>query len=545
VADLRASGARAQRLFHTARHLRGKQILYRGLRKFQRARPDQSPAPGRRAMPGPWQRPIPGPKTLFADGTACFLSRRHDISGAQTWNHPERAKLWLYNLHYFDDLGHQPPDAFHSSLIERWIAENPAPAGNGWEPYPVSLRVVNWIKWVLNGATPPEHFFHSLAVQVRWLAQHLEWHLLGNHLFANAKALVFAGLFFDGPEAETWLRTGLKILRRELPEQILSDGGHFELSPMYHAIILEDLLDLWALARHAGQADHTDLKGLPERIGSMGQWLLAMCHPDGQIGFFNDAAFGIAPLPADLSRHAQTLGLNAFRDPAPGVTHLDASGYVRVEQNGLTALLDLAQVGPDYIPGHAHADTLSFEMSVGQRRVLVNGGTSTYALGPQREFERSTRAHNTVEVAGQNSSETWAAFRVARRARVSKIEIDDAPDRIRIAASHDGYRRLAGRPVHHREWCFAGPELCVADTVTPATSAQAHFLLAPGIVPRQHSGTGAILQADLAEIAVLDCSAPPEYSPADWHSEFGGATATQRLSIPLTRGKAQIKLTKR
>ena len=80
------------------------------------------------------------------------------------------------------------------------------------------------------------------------------------------------------------------------------------------------------------------------------------------------------------------------------------------------ALLDVAPVGPDYLPGHAHADTLSFELSLFGQRVLVNSGTSQYEAGPERSRQRGTAAHNTVIVDGHDSSEVWAGFRVARRA---------------------------------------------------------------------------------------------------------------------------------
>jgi len=126
-----------------------------------------------------------------------------------------------------------------------------------------------------------------LAVQARWLARRLETHLLGNHLFVNAKALVFAGLFFAGDEAATWRRTGQEILLRELPEQILPDGGQFERSPMYHALALEDVLDLLdAIATFAaGDADVEPLRGaLAARVPAMLRWLAAMTHPDGTLG---------------------------------------------------------------------------------------------------------------------------------------------------------------------------------------------------------------------------------------------------------------------
>ena len=95
--------------------------------------------------------------------------------------------------------------------------------GNGWEPYPISLRIVNWVKWFLVYNQYNEERLISLSLQSKVLMQTLETHLLGNHLYANAKALVFAGLFFKGKEADLWLNKGLKIFKDEIPEQILAD----------------------------------------------------------------------------------------------------------------------------------------------------------------------------------------------------------------------------------------------------------------------------------------------------------------------------------
>ena len=99
-------------------------------------------------------------------------------------------------------------------MIIKWINENPVALGTGWEPYPVSLRVVNWIKWILLGNEPERRMIKSLVVQTRWLRKRLEYHLLGNHLLANAKALTTAGLFFQGEEADDWYKIGVKILEK-------------------------------------------------------------------------------------------------------------------------------------------------------------------------------------------------------------------------------------------------------------------------------------------------------------------------------------------
>ena len=211
----------------------------------------------------------------------------------------------------------------------------------------------------------------ALAVQARFLARRLEWHLLGNHLLANAKALVFAGLFFEGEEADAWRNTGLSILARELPEQVLVDGGHFELSPMYHSLIEEDLLDLVNLARaYPGMAPSSVTVTWAKALQRMRDWLVAMSHPDGEIAFFNDAAHGMAPSPCELEAYAERLGLPSYPGTKEGVTHLERSGFVRVQQGQLVALFDVGRVGPDYPPGHAHADTLSFELSLsGQKGI--------------------------------------------------------------------------------------------------------------------------------------------------------------------------------
>ena len=140
---------------------------------------------------------------------------------------------------------------------------------------------------------------------------------------------------------------------------------------MYHSLVLEDLLDLLNVARvYPDRVPSANSEDWMNAIGRMRRWLAAMTHPDGGIAFFNDAAHGIAATPAELSSYAERLDLPPVSSPGAGVTYLDASGYVRIEQDGAVALLDIGAIGPDYLPGHAHADTLSFELSIaGQQAV--------------------------------------------------------------------------------------------------------------------------------------------------------------------------------
>lgn len=537
----------AQRYWHTLRHLKPVQVYGRLWHRLHRPAVDTGPAPDVRPAQGGWAAPAARPASMLDANTFRFLNVKGPVESRADWNDPGRAKLWLYNLHYFDDLNAADADTrgnWHGALIDRWIAENPPGLGNGWEPYPLSLRIVNWIKWALSGNELRSEWRHSLAVQARHLARRLEWHLLGNHLFANAKALVFAGAFFHGPEADRWLDKGLSILDRELDEQVLGDGGHFELSPMYHAIILEDVLDLINLAgAFPDLLPGRHLASLRSKADAMRAWLAAMTHPDGGISFFNDAAFGIAASPDTIDAYARRLGLGDVPAPRDGLTHLADSGYVRVQRDRLVALLDVARIGPDYLPGHAHADTLSFELSLDGRRVFVNSGVSQYGVGPQRQSQRATAAHNTVEVDGENSSEVWGGFRVARRARPFDLRIDEGRE-IAIGCAHDGYGRLPGRPVHRRQWRFGDRALSIRDRIDGRFGrARARLHLHPDVgCALGEDRAGRLSIGDGGEMTFLIADATVRLAPARWHPEFGLSVGTSCLDVTFDGAGGAIEL---
>ena len=537
------------RLFHTVRHLKPAQVYGRIWFRFHRPRPDTSPAPSARQASGPWRQPPFKASSFFLPDRFRFLNIERTVSRPTDWNHPEWEKLWLYNLHYFDDLNSADAtekEAAHSALIRRWIDENPPAKGNGWEPYPTSLRIVNWIKWLMAGHQPAEGMVHSMAVQTRYLAGRLERHLLGNHLFANAKAMYFSGLFFKGSEAEKWLNKGLRILKRELREQVLPDGGHFERSPMYHAIIFEDLLDIINLSeafalgwRHGSSELVSECR---QKAGSMIGWLKTVSHPDGNMVLFNDAAFGIAASLDQLIDYGARLGV--VTDAAVGaLDDLNPSGYIRLEKGPAVAFLDVAPIGPDYLPGHAHADTLTFELSLFGRRLIVDSGTSVYGDGPERQRQRSTAAHNTVEIDGENSSEVWGGFRVARRGRPKDLLIREENGEIRIGCAHDGYRRLPGKPVHRRQWRLTLRSLTIEDTIAGKFDnavARLHFHPA---VSLEGTGNGIIYLPDGntcrwrviggTETRIVDTT---------YHPEFGLSLANQCLEIAFTGNQIKTEI---
>ncbi len=452
-------------LFNTIKYLKAGQILNRIKRKLVKPRVLLFVAPECSDLYRNFTPVIQCPQRLYDHTFFKFLNKGFVLKDSKDWNTESQDKLWLYNLHYFDDLNAvnwQQRTVWHCDLVQKWIDENPLGFGNGWEPYPSSLRIVNWIKWFLLNDTTKQIWLDSLATQTRFLSQNLEYHLLGNHLFANAKALVFAGLFFKGEESDYWYQLGISIIKKELPEQVLSDGGNFELSPMYHAIFLEDLLDLANIHKTYGKSFPDNIV---TKILKMLEWLKTMCHPDSQIAFFNDTTLGVAPSFIELLNYSEQLGITYKNHKLNRLTHLEASGYVRLEQSKLVLIADVGNIGPDYIPGHGHADALSFELSLFDKRVIVNSGISTYEIGLDRCEQRGTELHSTVVIDGKNSSQVWSGFRVANRAKVSVIKKFENSKGIEISASHDGYKNLKKGVVHFRNWSVYSNSIKIVDNI--------------------------------------------------------------------------------
>ena len=338
-----------------------------------------------------------------------------------------------------------------------------------------------------------------------------------------------------------------EILDRETEEQILSDGGQFERSPMYHALALEDVLDLINICR--AYLDSltplgTSLLTLWEESSTrMRAWLHAMSHPDGDLAFFNDTALGIAPHRDELEYYSRRLDLPQ-RPSLVRCTWLVESGYARLEQPNAVLICDMAPIGPDYLPGHAHADTLSFEFSLFGTRTFVNSGTSVYGVCAERLYQRGTAAHSTVVVAGTNSSDVWSSFRVGARARPRGARVESQGATLMAECAHDGYRSLKGRPIHHRRWEFAPERLCLTDALSAANHpAEAMFHLHPAVqaVP-ESTEAGRLILCNGHIIRWRSEGGPVQFRNSLWHPEFGVSLPSKCLVLPLVNGQSRLEL---
>ena len=540
------------RFSHTIRHLKARQLWYMGLYRAlpQRYRRPHEPSAGDLILRRNVSRhtkcvpPVPQCQGIVSDrGHFTFLHKTVHLGWPPNWTMAEKEdRLWCYNLHYHDAIWGLPFEEARV-LVDSWIdcCEFQHGAAS-WRAYPISVRLGNWLKYFLGThaercqAEPAftEKLVKSIAVQTAWLLKNIEMHLRGNHLFENAVALCLVGVFFDGPLGETCTRRGLLLLRQELNEQILPDGGHFERSPMYHSRCLYLLVDLYNLGMEKA------IPQLEDYILRMWRWLQSMCHPDDRIALLNDAAHNVYLTPAYLSAYLSQLLMRelGFSSGAFGLS--DSGYYGWAGPDGEYVVCDAGPIGPDYQLGHAHADLFSFELSLNGERMIVDSGTSTYSAGPEREYLRGTAAHNTVEVNGRNQVDVWGSFRVGRRVKPHDVHFDPSPDGFVLSAWHDGYKHDFGIS-HKRTFAFRkGHNLRITDTFQGVSNQcirmRLHF--APDCSLTATDGCYIVKNLSASLRFAFDGYAAPGVEKTLVSCELGKSEAAHCLVLSLPKGTA-------
>ena len=494
------------RFVRTVSHLGARQIATRVLRMSERVwwRVTRASAPSERAPA--LREHIPLWNELALADASEILAGRFTFLGETrsftSWNAEGASRLWRFHLHYFDyarDLAAHPDRdaAFRTfrDLATSWMDAHRRLGGDGWHPYTISLRIVNWCEAAIvfrreldADAAFASRLYDSIASQAEFLSHHVENDVRGNHVLENARALVRASSFFEG---ERWLRQGMKILEREIPEQVLADGGHFERAPGYHVRVMEVLADIAALVR----APFID-----DAVKRMRGFLEAIVPPNGRLPLLKDTVLS-EPLPS----------------PPQSSRWLEASGYavMRDDERGDHLIADYGYVCPDYLPAHAHADLFSFELTIGGKPVIVDSGVFEYAEGEWRKWFRSTPAHNTVSIDDADQSEMWGSFRVGRRARVRDVTWRHSSHLTSIDGVHDGYA-----PLLHRR------------TIT-AFHAQRLWLVLDRISgPPGHTARSFIhLHPECAELSFTPIGAASVSETTGWYSERFGVKRANRVIV--------------
>ena len=516
--------------YHTIRHLRASQIFGRaGSLIRKRIAPKRkygctyySTTPPIEATQNAVRGDVHKGYVCGADG---YRLLNQTIRTEGNWFPAGASQLWLYNLHYFDWLFEISDEVRYMDAITNWIERVPPLTKDAWHPYTTSLRICNWV-WTSSKlwGTLSEPFqvklTNSLHNQARFVCDFMEFDVLGNHLIENCKALIVAGTFLSNAR---WLSKGTVVLKRQLAEQILPDGGHYERSPMYHCIVLEDLLAIHeAIAATKGESP----EWLKEGIIRMATFLAAI-HRNETIPLLNDAAEGIALPPALLLERVSTaLGIEIAPPPTEGNRLLADSGLFTANEGRWGLTFDCGTICPDFLPAHAHNDTLTFLLWHGGNRVVTDSGVYEYATGQWRDYFRSSAAHNVVTIDGEEPNEIWGSFRVGRRGKPFDLRRDEATGE--VSCSHNSYARM-GVTVSRCVKLHKGG-LNVVDRLANTGAARTfvspiHF--APGLsvkhVDRSQEGTSVAIQSSdtvyLLHVNSADCDVRESTS---WYSrEFG------------------------
>ena len=459
--------------WHTAKHLKSEQVIYRvtdrlGLECSLGVKPCMDAHDGPIALlpqldfdPSFLSR---FPVAELMDDRITLLHESEDFLWDSRWKFDHRTPLWNYNLHYFEYLfplihgWRQTNQPCYLQKIQEmicgWIRQNPRAAGGaGWDSYPISLRLINWLSCY---GYLKDHWdedfkrmlIDSMKEQYAHLAVHLEKRLLGNHYFENLKTLVICSIFFRD---HAMTAAALRELKKQCAEQILADGMHFELSLMYHKIILEDLMRTATTLR---LADCTDAE-LEQYLQPMVDAAYSLEEGLERIPLFNDCGDNVAKSLDALLLAAK----EAFHIEPQYKSQLPDGGYYMFKSGDWKLIVDAGRAGPDYLLGHAHCDAMSFELFYKGAPVLVNCGTYAYQC-QERNFFRSTAAHNTVMCNGVEQSQYWGNFRMAKRAKITVVRADQTSIvmNLRDQAGNQVTRTICmdSDGFHIRDFCAAG-----------------------------------------------------------------------------------------
>jgi uncharacterized heparinase superfamily protein len=340
---------------------------------------------------------------------------------------------WLTDLIAVGAAGRDPARA----LVQSWLAESSAWHPLSWRSDVAATRIFAWIVHFeeLAGREADRvlrrAMLASIAAQVRHLARTAGWELAGAARLRALKGLV-GGLVALGGSPKR-VQRALRALDRELPVQILPDGGHRSRSPSAQLAVLRDLIDIRAVLRAAAIEVPAPLQQAIERAAPM---LRFFRHGDRRLALFNGAVEEDAVLVDLALTRSETRGHAPMQAPH--------SGFQRLQAGQSLALVDTGRPPPPGFDEGAHAGALSFELSQGRERIVVNCGGYHGPKPAWQRVARSSAAHSVLVVGDTNSVEIHPDGTLGHGPSSVRCERAEEGGHQWIAAVHDGYRRRFG-----------------------------------------------------------------------------------------------------
>ncbi len=395
----------------------------------------RAPAPPHEPPPGLW----PGDPERGADLVADF--ERSENQMPPPWSESAEA----HGFDWLNDLKAAATPAARDAALRwtaAWIAANSNWRAETWRADILGRRLSNWLvnfDYLTSGsgAVAGGELLESLGPQARHLSRVAGRTEPGLVRFDALKGLVHCAVAL--PEFSRRLERALVILSGEIARQIHPDGGHVDRNPSTHQELLARLVEIRAALVHGRVEVPESLQGAIDRMAPM---LRALRHGDGGLALFNgsrehDGAF------ADLIlREASARG-----NPLSTAPH---SGFHRIKAGRVLIIMEAGAIGDKGAAG-----TLSFEMSVGKHRMIVNCGTAPPEDVLWHDSLRTTAAHSTLAVEDTNSAELAGGFAIGqRRPRNLSFTRREIDKNILLEASHDGYEEPFG-VVHKRSLYLA------------------------------------------------------------------------------------------
>ncbi len=397
--------------------------------------------------------------TIAADiysGYFVFAGKAVNTHGASPFEVEPPSDAWAAGLAGFSWLRHlRAADTALArvnarALISDWMnLRGRALDKADWQAGVAARRLLSWLSQsplILDGADRLfyRRFMRALGQHAKHLQRCLSDGLEGEARLLCAIALAELGLCAQGMPALA--KRGTKVLVEELKAQILADGGHVGRNPQMVVDLLLDLLPLRQAYAARGASAPQLLLNVIDRMMPM---LRLFRHGDGSMALFN----GMGPTAA----HALATVLAYDDVRALPLMHAPNSGYERLEAGETILVADVGGPPPASFSCDAHAGALSFEMSSGAQRVIVNCGVPYNPRPALRDAARSTAAHSTLVVNDVSSCrfatgaglDRWVAGQVIagpRKVEARRLEDHNA---IEIEAVHDGYDQRFGL-VHSR-----------------------------------------------------------------------------------------------
>jgi len=385
-----------------------------------------------------------------------LLNIEHTFSKSIDWNIKTNGALWNYHLQYAEFL--LDPDLKISIKEDCLLDISKKILSNELRPeaFPCSIRIIHTLLFYHQIERDIPEIKKAVLVQLNWLQSNLEKHIQANHLLINKIALSFGGIFFgSGINVESH-----EELKKEIKKQITPDGMHYERSPMYHMEVMKLLLCLYGICPD----QNASLKSfLHSTIQKMASWLFTFKNDFNDLPPFQDSTLNSISLVKDLLNTCDRLLIPY------NFVHLDQCGHRILKKDDHTVWINGGSIQPDYQPGHAHSDILHFVWTFQNQPIIVDTGISTYETTEKRLLEKSTSAHNTVNIGKSNQSDIWSSFRVGKRACIQILKDQ---------AQHFGAQVTFASPnsfKHTRHFILTENVLTIDDKTNTLEICTAHF----------------------------------------------------------------------